>query len=59
MKVYENCALLGRYAASGDNLLPTFQDNIGPIFRGQELFFFILDQLKMGPVVCAETSVRN
>jgi len=33
----ENCALLGQYAASSGDLLPTFRDNLsGPIFRGQE-----------------------
>ena len=35
--VSENCVLLGCYAASSGNLLPTFRDNLpGPIFRGQE-----------------------
>jgi hypothetical protein len=28
--------LLGYYAAYGGNSLPTFGDNIGPIFKGQE-----------------------
>jgi len=32
----ENCALLGFYAASIGNSLPTFRDNIGPILKGQE-----------------------
>jgi hypothetical protein len=27
-EVAENCALLGRYAASGGNFLPTFRDNL-------------------------------
>jgi hypothetical protein len=31
-----NCALLGYYAGSSGNLLPTFRDNLsGPIFVGQ------------------------
>ena len=31
------CVLLGYYAASYGNFLPTFRDNvIGPIFKGQE-----------------------
>ena len=33
-EVDENCALLGHYAASSGNLLPTFRDYLsGPIFR--------------------------
>jgi len=27
-EVHENCALLGHYAASSDNFLPTFRDNL-------------------------------
>jgi len=27
-EIAENCALLGYYAASSDNLLPTFRDNL-------------------------------
>jgi hypothetical protein len=30
------CALLGYYAALSDNTLPTFRDNIVPIFKGQD-----------------------
>ena len=30
------CVLLGYYAASYGNFLPTFRDVIGPIFKGQE-----------------------
>jgi hypothetical protein len=35
--IYEICALLGYYAALSGNTLPTFRDNIGPIFKGQEV----------------------
>ena len=34
------CALLGYYAASHGNSLPTFRDNIGPIFKGPEVLTF-------------------
>jgi len=57
----ENRALLGHYAASSGNSLPTFRDNLsGPIFRNQEYFwlwYFWL--LNMGPISFTETSVRN
>jgi len=33
----EICALLGYYAAYNGNSLPTFRDNIAPIFKGQEI----------------------
>jgi len=53
----ENCVILGYYAASSVNSLPTFRDNlsspssrVGPILKGS---------LKMGPIDCPETSVRN
>jgi len=51
-EVAENCACLLYYAASGGNSLPTFRDNLwGPIFRDLAL--------RMGPIDCPETSVRN
>jgi hypothetical protein len=51
------CALLGYYAASSGNSLPTFRDNISApppsvIVKG-------LETLKMWPIGCPETSVRN
>jgi hypothetical protein len=58
-EIDENCVLLGHYAASSDNLLPTFRDNLsGPIVMGKESN---LDPwpLKMGPIGCLETSVRS
>jgi hypothetical protein len=53
----ENCSLLDYYTASSFNFLPTFRDNLSissSRVRGQEL-----DPLKMGPIGCPETSVRN
>jgi hypothetical protein len=36
-EVDENCAVLGWYAASGSNFLPTFRDNLsGSIIRVKE-----------------------
>ena len=50
-EVAENCTLLGHYAASSDNFLPTFRDNLLVPF---------LDScsLKMGPTGFPETSVK-
>ena len=45
VKPNEKCALLGRYAASSGNFLPTF--------------FGKPTGLRMGPIGCPETSVRN
>jgi len=50
------CALLGYYAASSGNFIPTFRDNISvPSFRRSRF----LDPLKMRKRGCPETSVRN
>ena len=49
----KNCALLGYYAVSSSNSVPTFRDKrcyVGVIFKGT---------LKMAPTGCPETSVRN
>ena len=33
-EVDENCAFMGYYAASGDNFMPTFRDNLSvPSFK--------------------------
>jgi hypothetical protein len=46
---YKNCALLGYCAVSSDNFLPTFwYDILAPS-----------SPLKMGPIGCPETSIRN
>jgi hypothetical protein len=40
--VDEICALLGHYAASSSNPLPTFRDNLSvPSPRAEKYFFFI------------------
>ena len=44
------CALLGHYAASSGNLLLTFWDILSVPSSGS---------LRMGPIACPETSVRN
>ena len=66
-EVDENCALLGYYAASSGNFLPTFRDNLSRPSsrvknrrirrrRGENLDSC---PLKIGPIICRETSVRN
>jgi hypothetical protein len=40
-EVDDNCPLLVYYAASSGNLLPTFRDIFGPIFRSHEFFFLL------------------
>ena len=48
----ENCALLGYYAASSGNFLPTFRDNLSVPSPGAKNIF-------LEPIGCPETSVRN
>ena len=51
MTSFENCTLLGYYAASSDNFLTTFRDSLSaPSSWGS---------LKMRPIACPETSSRN
>ena len=52
-EVAENCALLGYYAVGGGDFLPTFRDNLSVPSSG------VKNSLKMGRIVCPETSVRN
>jgi len=47
----ENCAVLSYYTAGSGNFLPTFRGNLSIPSSGLIL--------KMGPVGCPETSVRN
>jgi len=47
---FENCVLLGYYAESSGNLLPTFRYNISVSFPMPS---------KVGPIGCSETSVTN
>ena len=49
LEVDENCALLGYYAESSSNTLPTFRDN----------FSVLSSRVNLGPTSCPETSVRN
>jgi hypothetical protein len=43
-EVHENCAVLGYYAVSSGNFLPTFRDNpISPILKGQMEFLTLED----------------
>ena len=51
----ENCALLDFYTASIGNFLPTFRDNLPVPSPGVKNPL----PLKMGPIGCPETSVRN
>jgi len=51
-EVAKNCALLGHYAVSGGNFLPTFGDKISVPSSG-------LLTSEMGQIGCPETSVRN
>jgi len=46
----DNCALLGYYAASTGNFLPTFRDNLSVPPSRVEM---------MVPIGCPETSIRN
>ena len=50
-EVDENCALLGYYAASSGNFLPTFRDNLSAPYSGDENW--------RDRQVVPETSVRN
>ena len=52
-KADENCALLGYYAASSGNFLPTFPDKLSVPSLGVFL------TLKIWPIGCSETSVRS
>jgi hypothetical protein len=54
----ENCALLGYYAVTSGNSLPTFRYNLlvpFQILKRSRGFW----PLKMGPIGCPKTSIRN
>jgi hypothetical protein len=55
----EICALLGYYAASNDNLLPTFRDNVSVPSSRIKKSYWISWPLKMVPIRYPETSVKN
>jgi len=38
-QVHENCALLGYYAASSGNFLPTFRDKLSVHHHGSEILY--------------------
>ena len=57
-EIDENWAILGYYAASGGIVLPTFRDNISVPSSGVRNPKNSWP-LKMEPIVCPETSVRN
>jgi hypothetical protein len=52
---FEICALLGCYAASHHNLLPTFRENVSVSSSKVKTS----GPLKTGPIRCPETSVKN
>jgi hypothetical protein len=54
-EVDENRALPGYYVASNGNSLPTFRDNRRSLFQGSVDY----TPLKIGPIICPETSVKN
>jgi len=51
---FNSCALLGHYAASSGNFLPTFRDNLSVPSS-----WVNSSHLKTGPVGCPETPTRN
>jgi hypothetical protein len=56
----EISAVLGYYAACGGNFLPKFRDNLSvSSSRARQSKKTIYLPLKMGPIGCPETSVRN
>jgi hypothetical protein len=54
-KYFENWALLGYYIQSSGNFFSTFRDNL----LVTSFFSICSWTLKIGPIVCLETSVRN
>ena len=60
-EVDENCAILGYCAAGSGNSLPTFQDNLSAPSSNAKNPRRPQDSwpLKMGPINCPETSLRN
>jgi hypothetical protein len=57
--VDENCALLGYYAPSSGNPLPTFRDNVSVPSSRIKKSKKQRGPLKMGPIRCPETSVKD
>ena len=57
--VDEICALLGYYAPSSGNPLPTFRDNVSVPSSRIKKSKKQRGPLKMGPIRCPETSVKD
>jgi hypothetical protein len=59
--IFEACALLGYYAAYTGNSLPPFQNNLSVLSPRIKKYMknWVSWLLKMGPIGCPETSVRN
>jgi hypothetical protein len=58
----EICTLLGYYAASSGNLLPTFRDNVSvpsSKVKKSKKSGWTFSPLKMGPIRCPETSIKD
>ena len=57
----DSCALLGYYAANSGNFLSTFRENLSLLSSGFQNPQESKDSLslRMGPIECPETSVRN
>ena len=60
-EVAQNCALLGCYAASSSNFLPTFRDKLSVPSSGFKDSWTSknLRTLRMGPISCTEASVNS
>jgi hypothetical protein len=62
-QIRDNCALLGFYAASDCSFVQMFRDNLSILSSSVKQtkcpFTWIVGPLKVGPIVCPETSVRN
>jgi hypothetical protein len=62
-QIRDSCALLGFYAASNCSFVQTFRDNLSilssSVKQTKYPFSWIVGPLKVGPIVCPETSVRN
>ena len=59
-EVYEIGFLLGYYAASSDNFLPTFRDNLSvPSSKGRDNLSVPSSSVKTTPCVIAQRAVRE
>jgi hypothetical protein len=61
-EVDENCDLLGYYAVSSGNFLPTFRDNLSVPSSGvnnPKMILSFIDPWRLDPIGCTETSAIN